>query len=144
MVPLEGTEAVTPAPPTHTVTPLGRNRFHVTGPSGSRLVYAVTDGGRTWIFLAGRAYVIESVQRGSADPALQGDDSGMLASPMPATVIDVRVSAGDRVSRGDVLVTVEAMKMELPILAPRDAVVTSVRCNRGDLVQAGAPLVELE
>ena len=143
MVPFERPEAVTPASPTHTVTPLAGNRFHVTGPSGSRLVYAVTDGRRTWLFLEGRAYIIEPAQRGSGDPALHTDDSGMLASPMPATVIDVRVSAGDRVSRGDVLVTVEAMKMELPILAPRDAVVTSVRCDRGDLVQAGAPLVEL-
>ena len=72
------------------------------------------------------------------------DEQLALASPMPATVVDVRVSVGDRVSRGDVMIVLEAMKMELPIAAPRDGTVTAVQCQPGELVQAGIPLLTLE
>jgi len=65
-----------------------------------------------------------------------------LVAPMPATVITVQVQAGDSVKKGDVVVVLEAMKMELPLRAPGDGVVSSVRCREGDLVQADATLVE--
>jgi biotin carboxyl carrier protein len=63
---------------------------------------------------------------------------------MPATVIKIPVKPGDAVKKGDVLVLLEAMKMELPIRAAGDAVVRAVYCREGELVQADAPLVELE
>jgi len=56
----------------------------------------------------------------------------------------VHVKVGQPVERGDVLLTLEAMKMELPISAPRAGVVKSVTCKAGDLVQPGVPLVELD
>jgi biotin carboxyl carrier protein len=77
-----------------------------------------------------------------APPTDTGTDE--LASPMPATVIAVTIAAGQRVTRGDILVRLEAMKMELPIVAPRDGTVGSVTCRAGDLVQPGVPLVVLE
>jgi biotin carboxyl carrier protein len=61
---------------------------------------------------------------------------------MPATVIRVKVKAGDPVKKGDVLVVLEAMKMELPLRALGDGVVSAVRCQEGELVQADATLVE--
>jgi biotin carboxyl carrier protein len=67
-----------------------------------------------------------------------------LASPMPATVAAVKVAPGQTVVRGDVLIMLEAMKMELPIVAPRDGRVRSVACKPGELVQPGIPLVDLE
>jgi biotin carboxyl carrier protein len=63
---------------------------------------------------------------------------------MPATVVKVFVEAGARVSKGDTLLMLEAMKMELPVKAPRDGVVRAVRCQAGELVQPGVSLVELE
>ena len=135
---------MSPPEPAPRVVPLGRHRYLLIDASGSRLAHAAVDRQQTWVFLDGRAYSVENASSPSSGTAPHADDTGTLASPMPATVVDVRVAAGDRVSRGDVLVTVEAMKMELPIVAPRDATVTAVRCARGDLVQAGAPLVELE
>jgi biotin carboxyl carrier protein len=63
---------------------------------------------------------------------------------MPATVITVNVEPGQRVARGDVLLMLEAMKMELPVKAPRDATVKAIRCRQGELVQPGVPLLELE
>jgi acetyl/propionyl-CoA carboxylase alpha subunit len=66
----------------------------------------------------------------------------VLIAPMPATVIKVQVTPGDAVKKGDVVVVLEAMKMELPLRALGDGVVSAVRCRQGDLVQADATLVE--
>jgi biotin carboxyl carrier protein len=63
---------------------------------------------------------------------------------MPATVIAVNVAPGQEVADGDVLVLLEAMKMELPIKAPHAGRVKSIACREGELVSAGVPLLELE
>ena len=63
---------------------------------------------------------------------------------MPATVIAVTVQLGQRVAAGDVLIRLEAMKMELPVRAPRDATVIAIKCREGELVQPGVPLLELD
>jgi len=65
-----------------------------------------------------------------------------LTAPMPATVIKVNVTSGDAVKKGDIVVVLEAMKMELPLRALGDGVVAAVRCKEGELVQADAALVE--
>jgi 3-methylcrotonyl-CoA carboxylase alpha subunit len=65
-----------------------------------------------------------------------------VIAPMPATVITVQVKPGDAVKKGDVVVVLEAMKMELPLRALGDGVVSAVRCRQGDLVQSDATLVE--
>ena len=72
-----------------------------------------------------------------------GSAAGALTAPMPATVLKVHVHAGDRVKKGDVVVLLEAMKMELPVRAPADATVVSVNCHEGQLVPADAVLAEL-
>jgi biotin carboxyl carrier protein len=67
-----------------------------------------------------------------------------VRSPMSATVVRVLVAAGQEVAEGDILVVVEAMKMEMPLRATHAAVVRAVHCREGELVQAAAVLVELE
>lgn len=71
------------------------------------------------------------------------DPGSALAAPMPATVVATPAERGQTVRAGDVLVVLEAMKMELTIRAPRDGVVDALRCRRGDLVQPGVPLVTM-
>jgi biotin carboxyl carrier protein len=62
---------------------------------------------------------------------------------MPATVLKVLVSAGTQVRKGDTLLILEAMKMELPLRSPADATVKAVNCAERDLVQPDTVLVEL-
>jgi biotin carboxyl carrier protein len=67
-----------------------------------------------------------------------------VRAPRSATVVRVLVAAGEAVAEGDILVVVEAMKMEMPLRATHAAVVRAVQCREGELVQAAAILVELE
>ncbi len=83
-----------------------------------------------------------SLQPGSA-AAAQGVSSGSTVSPMPGTVLEVKVQPGDQVEAGQTLVVVEAMKMEIPIDAPAAGKIATVEVNAGDTVARGDTLVTL-
>jgi 3-methylcrotonyl-CoA carboxylase alpha subunit len=70
--------------------------------------------------------------------------TGSLAAPMPGKVIQVMVSAGARVTKGQPLLILEAMKMEHTITAPADGVVKEIQYAAGEQVQEGAELITLE
>ena len=63
---------------------------------------------------------------------------------MPGNILDVKVANGAAVKKGDVLVILEAMKMENEILAPRDGVVVGVSVTKGSTVNSGDLLVSLQ
>ncbi|WIJ44247.1 acetyl/propionyl/methylcrotonyl-CoA carboxylase subunit alpha [Curtobacterium citreum] len=69
--------------------------------------------------------------------------SGSVTSPMQATVVKLAVSEGDTVVKGDLLVVLEAMKMEQPVQAPRDGVVKGLNAPVGQTVSSGHVLLEL-
>ena len=126
------------------IVPLGGGRFQITTEGRRTIAYAVTAGSTAWVFLDGRTFVVQPERPSGGRRTARSDDEVALAAPMPATVVAVNVTPGQQVTRGDVLVTLEAMKMELAVTAPRDAVVRAVACRPGELVQPGVPLLELE
>ena len=66
-----------------------------------------------------------------------------VKAPMPGNILDVKVAAGASVKAGDVLVILEAMKMENEIVAPQDGTVASINVNKGDTVNSGDVLVSM-
>lgn len=71
-------------------------------------------------------------------PAPVGEAGAItITAPMPGNLLDVRVAVGQQVARGDILVILEAMKMENEIVAPQDGVVATINCRKGDIVNAG-------
>ena len=131
------------------VLPANRGEVRV----DERTVWVAVNGDERWIFIDGRVHILELVTAGVAISANttplrprargKGHRDGALTAPMPATVVKISVSPGDRIKAGDVLIILEAMKMELPVRATVDGTVKAVRCREGELVQPGEDLVEL-
>jgi biotin carboxyl carrier protein len=120
--------------------------YRVTEAGRSEVVYVASGPGGVWSFWNGRVYfrAIDSppARRGRRSSTSLGAET--LAAPMPATVIKVLVQPGAAVRKGDTVVVLEAMKMELPMRATADATVKAVHCREGDLVQPDAVLVEFD
>lgn len=82
----------------------------------------------------------------AAAPAAAAPAAGAgekVNAPMPGTVLDVKVSVGDTVSKGQVIMILEAMKMENDIVASCDGKVTSVLAKKGDTVNSGDALATI-
>ena len=77
------------------------------------------------------------VQSGGTEGAVK------INAPMPGKILSVKVSAGQAVKRGDVVMILEAMKMENEIVAPQDGTVATINANEGSSVEAGAVLATL-
>ena len=67
-----------------------------------------------------------------------------IAAPMPGKILSVKAKAGDKVTRGQVVLILEAMKMENEIVAPQDGTIVSVDTKEGASVEAGAVLATME
>ena len=81
----------------------------------------------------------------AAAPAPAAPAAGeQIRAPMPGNILAVNVTAGQTVKKGDVLMVLEAMKMENEIMCPRDGVVASVNTSKGASVESGTLLCVLQ
>ena len=79
----------------------------------------------------------------AAAPAAPAGAGDPVKAPMPGTIVKVNVSAGQAVKKGEILIVLEAMKMENEIVAPRDGTVTSVTVAKGAAVKTDDVLATL-
>lgn len=125
------------------VADLGDGRFRLGQGENSKVVAFDRDGAARFVTVGGVGEAkLEREERGRS--RRRESSEGILASPMPGTVVKVLVAAGDDVAKGDDLVIVEAMKMEIKISAPRDGRVRTVSATAGEPCDGGEILVELE
>ena len=80
-----------------------------------------------------------------AAPAAPAATAGSIevAAPMPGKILNVKASVGTAVKKGDVILILEAMKMENDVVAPEDGTVASINVSAGDAVEAGDVLATL-
>ena len=124
------------------VTPLDDGWLLVDDGEKRYRVAVARDASASWVFVNGQVGRIESASQTRGAGRKRGD--GSVMTPMPATVIAISATPGQAVTEGETLIVLEAMKMELPIKAPRTGIVKAVHCAKGDLVQPGVNLLELE
>ena len=109
---------------------------------GQRLQFEVQQHGMQWLVHADSGDLVLKEAPRYPDP--RGvDTGGGLTAPMPGAVLATEISAGAKVSKGDLLVILEAMKMEHRIVAPRDGVIEQVHVSVGDQVDNAQLLVTL-
>lgn len=107
-----------------------------------RVVWA-KQGHKTWVHVNGRAYELERTAGNRAGGQAAGAERSLRA-PMPGQVLKVLVEPGQAVAAGALLALLEAMKMEVRILAPQAAKVAQVAVTEGQSVEKDQLLVELE
>ena len=94
--------------------------------------------------LEGEAAAAPAPQAASAAPKAAAPAGGQAVNaPMPGTILSVNVQPGQAVKKGDILVMLEAMKMENEIMAPVDGTVGAVNVTKGQSVQSGDVLLTI-
>lgn len=92
-----------------------------------------------WVHVLGHTLRLEMIEPGASGM----DDEGGLTAPMPGKILEVLVEEGQRVSSGDPLMIMEAMKMEHRIVASHDGIVDKIHYSAGEQVNQGAELLSL-
>jgi biotin carboxyl carrier protein len=111
--------------------------------NGTRVTaYVSSDGPRRWVTINGRTFLLTKTSGARAGRGRQQEDE--LVAPMPGQVRAINVHAGDAVTRGQTLVVVEAMKMEIRVTAPANGIVSKVFVKEGETVERGQILIDME
>ena len=124
----------------HLVSPSEITTYFSSQPLMSTIIQV---GHKIHVFSSGKHHILTTPVLAEEEGAA-ATSSDALTSPMPATVIEVRVKAGDTVKEGQVVCVLESMKMEISIRSGRDGVVGDVNVGKGEVVEEGKVLVALK
>jgi biotin carboxyl carrier protein len=114
--------------------------------NGERVVaYVSADGAKRWVTINGQTVMlIKASGARSRGKSSSHDQRSELAAPMPGVVRSVNVEQGESVSKGQTLMVLEAMKMEIRIHAPRECVIQKLLVKQGQTVEREQVLIEIE
>ncbi len=129
-------------------TPTGRESVPVSAPAvaGDASIYTVTVSGQSYVVQVEDGGDLSSVTAVAANPvstAVPAGDAAMVPAPLAGNIFKVHAHPGDVVQEGDVIVILEAMKMETEVCAPRAGTVGTVSVQEGDTVAVGDTLLTL-
>lgn len=105
--------------------------------------YVLRDGNTYWVHYQGRTFLVEDENARTSKKSQKGSNPLQIVAPMPGKIIKTHVVPGNAVKAGDVIVVMEAMKMEYSLKAEADGIVQGVACKEGDQVTLGKILVQL-
>ncbi|KAA0005797.1 MAG: acetyl-CoA carboxylase biotin carboxyl carrier protein subunit [Thermoplasmata archaeon] len=113
---------------------------------GDKIVKAVIaeSGKEKFVFVDGDVFKVKPVELTGMKRVKKKDEEEGLSSPISGRVVSVKVKKGDFVKKGDVLMVIEAMKMEYLIRAPYDGKVKKINFKEKDQIEIGQTTVELE
>ncbi|EJL6683786.1 sodium-extruding oxaloacetate decarboxylase subunit alpha [Vibrio cholerae] len=141
-------EAFEPAPQaiSPTCTPKAPTEKSKVQPVESHGVYTITVNNQSYVVQVDEGGDLTHVAQAAPTnhaPAPSAAEGENLAAPLSGNIWKIHASAGDEVAEGDVLLILEAMKMETEIRAPRAGVISAIEVNEGDAVQVGDALLVL-
>ncbi len=105
--------------------------------------YVSADGAKRWVTVNGQTLMLTKASGAKRRGAGHDQGAGLVA-PMPGLVRSVNVAEGEAVSKGQTLLVLEAMKMEIRIQAPRDGSVKKLLVQQGQTVEREQVLIEIE
>ena len=106
--------------------------------------YVSSDHAKRWVTVDGQTVVLTKPVAGAQRKGAGHEHASELAAPMPGQVRAVSVAEGDAVTKGQTLLVLEAMKMEIRIQAPRDGKVAKLFVQQGQTVEREQMLIEIE
>ncbi len=123
--------------------PLAEGGWLLTLDGGQTLAYAARQGETRHVWAGGESFALTAAEARAARRRGVSAGAGDLTAQMPGQVVAVLAETGEAVQRGQTLVVLEAMKMEIRVSAPADGVVTRLLVRPGDVVERGQRLVEI-
>jgi biotin carboxyl carrier protein len=106
--------------------------------------YVSSENTKRWVTVNGQTFVLTKSSGVQSRGLGHHHAAGELTAPMPGQVRAVNVSEGDTVTKGQTLLVLEAMKMEIRIHAPRDGIVKKLSVKQGQTVEREQALIEIE
>ena len=95
-------------------------------------------------FLLKRNDLLDGEMAIKEDDSILTDEEITIVSPIPGRIFKINVKEGDKISKGDIVMVIDAMKMENNIVTKKDTVVTKILVALDQMVDAGAALIEIE
>jgi len=106
--------------------------------------YVSSDGAKRWVTVNGQTLMLTKAAAGAKRRGAGQEHASELAAPMPGLVRSVNIAEGETVAKGQTLLVLEAMKMEIRIQAPRDGTVKKLLVKQGQTVEREQVLIELD